>query len=254
MFNFNAEERIEEVIKGIQTWFGANGPTAKAVIGISGGKDSTVTAALLARALGKDRVIGVMMPNGEQEDIEDSIEACKAIGIKTVTINIQLPFKTMLREYTEENEATASVDAEVNLQPRLRMAALYMVAQSLPEGGRVINTCNRSEDFVGWATKFGDCAGDLSVIGNLTVTEIVAIGRKLEEVPRRLVEKAPADGLCGQTDDDKFGFHYADIDNYILLGTSGSEDIDKKIEKMYNESRHKYRPMPMCTIPLTLGK
>lgn len=242
---FDAEKKLDELIIEIREWFQKNGPQATAVLGISGGKDSTVAAAVLARALGKDRVLGVMMPCYVQDDIDDSRKIVEALGIRTLEVNIGRAYGAML---IHANIIT-SADAEVNLQPRLRMAALYLVAQSLPEGGRVINTCNRSEDYVGYATKYGDCAGDMSVLGNLLVSEILAIGDIMPEIPAELVHKAPSDGLWGDTDEDRFGFTYAQLEDYIMEGTSGNAEVDAKIEKMHRTSRHKYEPMYFCSEP-----
>ena len=242
---FDAEKKLNELIVEIREWFQKNGPQATAVLGISGGKDSTVAAAVLARALGKGRVLGIMMPCDIQKDIDDSKKVVEALGIRALEINIGVPYNTMLME----SKILPSDDAKVNLQPRLRMAALYLVAQSLPEGGRVINTCNRSEDYVGYATKFGDCAGDMSVLGNLLVSEILAIGDIMPEIPTELVHKAPSDGLWGDTDEDRFGFTYAQLEDYIMEGTSGEAEVDAKIEKMHRTSRHKYEPMYFCSEP-----
>ena len=240
---FDAEKKLNELIVEIREWFQKNGPQATAVLGISGGKDSTVAAAVLARALGKGRVLGIMMPCDIQKDIDDSKKVVEALGIRALEINIGVPYNTMLME----SKILPSDDAKVNLQPRLRMAALYLVAQSLPEGGRVINTCNRSEDYVGYATKFGDCAGDMSVLGNLLVSEILAIGDIMPEIPTELVHKAPSDGLWGDTDEDRFGFTYAQLEDYIMEGTSGDAEVDAKIERMHRTSRHKYEPMYFCS-------
>ena len=239
------EKVVDAIIDSIREWFKKNGPQATAVIGISGGKDSTITAALLARALGKNRVLGVMMPCGIQPDINDSERVIEALGIRSLTVNIGGSFKQMTNAL-EENNITASDDAKVNLQPRLRMAALYMVAQTLPGGGRVINTCNASEDYVGYSTKYGDSAGDVSILGNFFVSEILAIGDYLTEIPTDLVHKAPSDGLWGDTDEDRFGYTYDNLEDYMTKGTSGDKDIDAKIERMHRTSRHKYEPMYMC--------
>jgi NAD+ synthase len=136
-----------------------------------------------------------------------------------------------------------SNQAAVNLPPRLRMATLYMVAQSLARGGRVANTCNRSEDYVGYSTKFGDSAGDFSPLANIMVHEVRQIGYELP-IPRELVDKTPSDGLCGKTDEDNLGFTYMQLDNYIMHGSSGDEDIDKVIAKKHTQNLHKLNPMP----------
>jgi NAD+ synthase len=200
------------------------------------------------RALGKERVVGVLMPCSIQPDIDDSIRVARSLGIRYVKINIGDSFSSLCEE-GEDNFLVIGADARINLQPRLRMAALYMVAQSLQEGGRVINTCNRSEDYVGYATKFGDCAGDMSVLGHYLVSEILAIGDTMPEIPNDLVHKAPSDGLCGSTDEDRFGFTYDALERYLKEGTSGDREVDAKIEKMHRTSRHKYEPMYFCGGP-----
>lgn len=245
---FDAAKTIDIIINNIRSWFETNGNGTSAVIGISGGKDSTIAAALLARALGPDRVVGVMMPNGVQRDISDSERVIKALGIKDMTVNIADSYAAMNKDVAEGG-ISVSEDALVNLQPRLRMCTLYMVAQSLPNGGRVINTCNRSEDFVGYATKYGDCAGDISILGNLFVSEILAIGDLLPEIPNDLVHKAPSDGLWGDTDEDRFGFTYDQLEAFVMNGTCGNAAVDTKILRMHRTSRHKYAEMYVCTDP-----
>lgn len=235
----------DDIITNIRDWFDKNGSTATAVIGISGGKDSTVAAALLAEALGKSRVLGVMMPNGFQSDIEDSERVIKILGIRNITENINTIYATFIQQLMTTG-ISVSEDTTINLPPRLRMATLYAIAQSLPEGGRVINTCNYSEDYVGYSTKYGDSAGDISILGNCFVSEVIGIGDALG-LPYDLVHKAPSDGLCGKTDEDRFGFTYDDIETYVLTGTTGNSEIDAKILKMHKASRHKYTEMYNCT-------
>lgn len=231
----------DSIINDIRNWFDENGPESKAIIGISGGKDSTVSAALLVEALGKDRVIGVLMPNGIQSDIIDSKKIVNFLDINSMTINISDMYNAFIRRLG--NEFEVSEDTKINLPPRIRMSILYGIAQSM--NGRVINTCNYSEDYVGYSTKYGDSAGDISILGNLLVREIIELGDILG-LPYDLVHKAPSDGLCGKTDEDRFGFTYNDIETYIRNGTTGNEDIDKKIEYMHNSSRHKYKDMYIC--------
>ena len=241
---FDANTTRDKIIANIKNWFETNAPKASAVIGISGGKDSTVAAALLVRALGAQRVIGVTMPNGIQPDIKDSEQIINVLGIRRININIKGSVCEILNELNFEH-LPVSDDCIVNVQPRIRMASLYAVAQCLPEGGIVINTCNRSEDYVGYATKFGDNAGDISILGNLLVSEIIAIGDIMTEIPTELVHKAPSDGLWGDTDEIRFGYTYANLEDYIKKGTTGDPDIDAKILKMHKASRHKYEPMPV---------
>lgn len=243
--DFDAEARRDEIIQHIKEWFDKNGPEATAVIGISGGKDSTVSAALLVKALGKDRVLGILMPNGTQMDIEDSKTVVNKLGIKSYIVNIGDTVEYALAALKAVG-ITPSNDTKINLPPRIRMAALYATAQSLPNGGRVINTCNRSEDFVGFSTKGGDCLGDISILGNLLVSEIVAIGDTIDELPWDLVHKTPSDGLCGTTDEIRFGFTYDDLEKYIKTGSSGNKEIDEKIDMMHRSSRHKYQEMYVC--------
>ena len=228
-----------ELVEWIRSYFAENGPRASAVIGISGGKDSSICAALLVEALGKERVVGVMMPNGVQPDIQDSIEVVECLGIRHCTINIHEGFLGLSRAM---ESLPMSSDAIINLPPRLRMATLYAVAQSLPEGGRVINTCNRSEDYIGYSTKFGDSAGDVSLLSNLLVEEVLQIGRELP-LPARLVDKVPSDGLSGCSDEEKIGFTYAELDSYILTGVA-SPETKKRIDSLHQNNLHKLLPMP----------
>ena len=239
-----------DIVDKIKEWFRINGNKASAVIGISGGKDSTVAAALLVEALGKDRVIGVMMPNGIQPDIADSERVIKHLGIDNYTVNIYDIYNAQIKAI-RANEIPISDDTKINLPPRIRMATLYAIAQSLPNGGRVINTCNASEDFVGYSTKFGDSAGDMSPLGDCFVSEVIGIGDILG-LPKDLVHKAPSDGLCGKTDEDRFGFTYDDIERYIRNGTSGNENIDARIKDMHTKSLHKIKPMYVCKKIITI--
>lgn len=245
---FDAKNTIAQLIGDIRNYFDTYCPGGSAVLGISGGKDSTVTAALLVRALGADRVIGIMMPNGSQPDIDDSHRVFKALGMKEYTMNIQEAYYATLKQL-EANGLKVSNDAKVNTQPRLRMVDLYAIPPCLPNRGLVINTCNRSEDYIGYSTKYGDCAGDLSVLGNYFVSQILAIGDALPELPRDLVHKAPSDGLWGDTDEDRIGFTYDELEQYIKTGTCGDEAKDSKIHRMHVTSRHKYEAMPMCGNP-----
>ena len=243
-----------EIVRWIRDYFEENGPECDAVIGISGGKDSSVTAALLAEALGKDRVVGVMMPNVIQSDISDSQEIVDLLGIKKMTVNIRAgvdglsgAINEALAEAGIAGAGELSRDSMINMPPRLRMSTLYAVAQALPNGGRVVNTCNRSEDYIGYSTKYGDSAGDFSPLANLLVHEVIQLGEVLG-VPERLTKKAPSDGLSGMTDEDKIGFTYAVLDHYVLTGECEDEEIRKKIDRMHRLNLHKLQLMP--TFPL----
>lgn len=233
----------DRIVKWIREYFEANGKNCSAVIGISGGKDSSIAAALCVEALGAERVFGVMMPNGGQKDIDDSKRLVDALGIARITIDIGKAFNNLSSAVNDAMSGEISEQAIINLPPRLRMATLYAVAQSLPNGGRVVNTCNLSEDYVGYSTKFGDSAGDFSPLGKLTVGEVVQIG-ELMPIPADLVHKVPSDGLCGKTDEENLGVTYSQIDDYIIHGTSGDSEADKVIEEKYQKNLHKMMPMP----------
>lgn len=235
----------EMCIQWIKEYFDGN-PDGKAIIGISGGKDSTIAAALCVEALGADRVIGVMMPQDKQKDIGDSKEVCKILEISNLTINIGSTFQTLCYEIDMAGDADHMSSMEpmikTNLPARLRMATLYTVAALYPNS-RVVNTCNRSEDFVGYSTKYGDAAGDFSPLGHLTVREVLEIGDELG-LPHHLVHKAPSDGMCGKTDEDNLGFTYDELDNFILGTGKVKQEIKDKIMALHNATRHKYRPIP----------
>ena len=237
--------KTRECIEWIKDYSKDN-PEGKAIIGISGGKDSTIAAALCVEALGADRVIGVMMPQDKQKDIADAINTCRFLNIPNLTINIGSTFRTLCYEIDMAGDADHMSSMEpmikTNLPARLRMATLYAVAALYPNS-RVVNTCNRSEDYVGYSTKFGDAAGDFSPLGNLTVREVLEIGDELG-LPHYLVHKAPSDGMCGKTDEDNLGFTYEQLDDYILGTAAVDEKVVKKIEHLHKITRHKYQPMP----------
>ena len=237
----NPKKTKDDIVQWIRDYFNVNGPHCDAVVGISGGKDSSIVAALCVEALGKERVVGVLMPCGEQIDIEDSKRIVETLGIRSYMVNIQSPVDSILFRVRIKMEV--SEQTKVNLPARIRMTTLYAVAQSLPNGGRVANTCNRSEDFVGYSTKFGDSAGDFSPLANLLVSEVIQIGHELS-VPRDLIDKTPSDGLCGKSDEDNLGFTYAQLDQFILGGTTGDKVIDDKITQMHDHNLHKLLPMP----------
>ena len=231
----------DEIVQWIRDYFQENSPDCSAVVGISGGKDSSVVAALCVEALGKDRVVGVLMPNGYQSDIGDSYRIVEALDINCKVVNINDAYMAMMDSL--EGVMNVSEQTKINLPPRLRMAVLYAVAQSLTRGGRVANTCNLSEDFVGYSTKYGDSVGDFSPLANLMVHEVKQIGHELS-IPADLVDKTPADGLCGKTDEDNLGFSYAQVDDFIEKGTCGIMSVDYKIQQMHQKNLHKLRWMP----------
>ncbi len=236
---FDVKKVTEECVNWIRDFFEKNGKDCNAVIGISGGKDSSVAAALCVEALGRDRVIGVLMPCGEQADIDCSRLLVSHLGIKNFTINVKDAIDGLKNNIPKELELSAQ--SNTNLPPRIRMATLYAVSQSL--NGRVVNTCNLSEDWVGYSTRYGDAAGDFSPLSRLTVDEIKKIGRYLK-LPESLVEKVPIDGLCGKTDEDNLGFTYAVLDRYIRTGEIDDKEIKEKIDTMHKRNLFKLELMP----------
>ena len=238
--SFNAEKVKNDIVKWIQEWFEENGRGCKAVVGLSGGKDSSVVAALCVEALGRDNVFGVLMPNGEQFDIDVSHKLVEHLGIESAVINIKDSYEGVVGEMMKRFGKFEG-QAKVNLPPRLRMSVLYAVSQTV--NGRVANTCNLSEDWVGYSTRYGDCAGDFSPLSNLTVQEVKAVGRTLG-LPAMFVDKVPIDGLCGRTDEDNLGFTYAVLDRYIREGICEDQQIREKIDRMHRMNLFKLQLMP----------
>lgn len=249
-YEFNVKKNTQQLILWIRNWFEHNGKDCNAIIGISGGKDSSVVAALCCEALGKDRVIGVLMPNGYQNDISHSYDLVMHLGIKYTVLNIaaiveackdgcylRIP-NTYLREV---NPIVWSEQTQINLPPRIRMAMLYAVSQSL--NGRVSCNCNLSEDYVGYATRYGDNVGDFAPLAQLTTDEVIAIGKELG-LPDNLINKTPSDGLCGKTDEDNLGFSYSVLNKYIRTGICEDKEIMKKIYYLHQKNQFKLQLMP----------
>ncbi len=238
MYQFDVKDTTKRCVQWIRDWFDQNGKGCNAVLGISGGKDSSVVAALCVEALGKDRVIGVLMPCGVQADIDMAQKLVDHLGIRSYVINIENAMKGLLGEM---DNIQVSEQTIINLPPRLRMATVYAVSQSM--NGRVANTCNLAEDWVGYSTRYGDSVGDFSPLSRLTVTEVKAIGRELG-LPEDLVEKVPIDGLSGKTDEDNLGFTYEMLDKYIREGIC--EDPEKKalIDDKHVKNLFKLELMP----------
>ena len=241
------QNRIDNLVKWIRTQVPEGG---KAVLGISGGKDSTIAAALCVKALGAENVIGVLMPNGVQNDIADSYAVVALLKLQYYVVDIGMTcaslYSTLARAVFLSNGDKAIRENSMittNTPARLRMTTLYAVAAMYPNS-RVVNTCNYSEDYVGYSTKYGDAAGDFSPLGGLTVREVLEIGDALE-LPYNLVHKTPSDGMCGKTDEDNLGFTYEQLDNYIDGDASlVPDEVVKKIEYLHSATRHKYRPIP----------
>ncbi len=237
---FDAKKVKDEAIAWIRAWFEENGKGCNAVVGISGGKDSSIVAALCKEALGKERVIGVLMPNGEQRDIADSMALVKYLGIPYYVCNIQAAVEGVLASL-KESGVEITRQTVINLPPRIRMSTLYALSQS--KNGRVANTCNLSEDYVGYATRYGDGAGDFSPLGRLTVQEVKQIGFALG-LPDYLVEKVPSDGLTDKTDEDNLGFTYAALDEYIRTGVCENAEWKARIDRLHRLNEFKLKPIP----------
>lgn len=239
----------EDCINWIKDYFKESGGET-AIIGISGGKDSTIAAALCVEALGASRVVGVLMPQGVQKDISDSYAVVANLGIQYHVVNIGATCEALYNSIADavflnngKNAVRSNSMITTNLPARLRMTTLYAIAALYPNS-RVVNTCNKSEDFVGYSTKYGDAAGDFSPLGNLTVREVLEIGDDLG-LSYNLVHKAPSDGMCGKTDEDNLGFTYEELDNFLLGTAPVSAETLSKISRLYKTTRHKYVPMPM---------
>lgn len=249
-YRFDAAAARDNLVAELKKLAAEQGFT-KVVLGISGGKDSTVCAAICARALGRENVYGVMLPDGEQADIADSVRVCEALGINKRTINIG-QMHAALKAVTDQNEVTApdgefsieySRESDINVGPRLRMLTLRYIGQALD--ARLVGTGNLSESTVGYCTKDGDTACDFSMLGKLTSVEVVEVGLTMDELPRELVTKTPTDGLSGKSDEERLGLKYSDIHAFIRFGTCGNAETDEKIRKKEAANMHKRTRPPM---------
>ncbi len=238
---FNVKKVTEDCIDWIRNWFLENGPESKAVIGISGGKDSSVVSALCVKALGRDRVLGVLMPQGNQSDINYSHLLCNHLQIEHVVVNIEGMVSAMKNSVEASLKSELSLQSIINMPARIRMSTLYAISQTV--GGRVANTCNLSENWVGYSTRYGDAAGDFSPLHNLTVEEVKQIGHYLN-LPKELVEKAPEDGLTMKTDEENLGFTYKELDQYIRTGMIENKEHQKKIDTLHQNNLFKLQEMP----------
>ena len=240
MYKFDVKKATDGCIAWIQDWFEKNGKGCNAIIGISGGKDSSVVAALCCKALGKERVFGVLMPDGEQCDIDYSHDLCDFLEIDNIVVDIHPAVAGVYESLGGRVEI--SEQSKINLPPRIRMTTLYAISQS--KNGRVANTCNLSEDWVGYSTRYGDSAGDFGPISRLTVAEVKEMGRYLG-LPEKFIEKAPSDGLSGKTDEDKLGFTYAMLDKYIREGIIDDEEKKAKIDRLHVINKFKLETLPV---------
>ena len=254
---FQPEEARDNLVKELRKLAKARN-FSRVAIGISGGKDSTVTAAICVRALGAENVFGVMMPDGEQKDISDSRKVCEALGIHRRTVNIG-KMHDALREVTDQDSPSApdgefvipfNRESDINVGPRLRMTALRYIAQAL--GAHVAGTGNLSEATVGYCTKDGDTSCDFSMLGALTSVEVVEMGLTMPEIPRELVVKTPTDGLSGKSDEERLGITYAEIHRFIREGSSGNPETDEIIRKKERANMHK-RKTPLILNPFGEG-
>lgn len=236
---FDAVKATKATVEWIRQWFEKNGPGCNAIVGISGGKDSSIAAALCVEALGKDHVIGVLMPNGDQSDIDMAKLLVDHLGIEHYVINIKSAFDGLIGQLNDAGIEVSS-DTIINLPPRLRMSTLYAVGQS--KNGRVANTCNLSEDWVGYSTRYGDSVGDFSPMSFFTTEEIRAMGRVLG-LPTVLIEKVPSDGLSGMSDEDKLGFTYDVLNRYIRTGEIDDPATKERIDYLHEKNLFKLRFM-----------
>lgn len=250
MEKFNALKVKNDIVEWIRQWFEENGKGCNAVIGISGGKDSSIAAALCVEALGKDRVIGVTMPNTVQVT-EDALnqtmnavnDVVKSLGIVCYTVPINAPYCSLIHCIENAMDKNVSEQTAINLAPRIRMSTLYAVSQSC--NGRVVNTCNLSEDWVGYSTRWGDSVGDFAPLKSFTVTELKRIGYELAHLlPKHLVDRVPTDDLCGKTDEDNLGFTYAVLDKYIRTGECEDVKVKELIDGKHRKNLFKERPIP----------
>lgn len=237
---FNAQQVANDIIQWIKDWFEENGKNCKAVIGMSGGKDSTIVAALCVVALGKDRVYGALMPNGIQKDIHIAQNVCKFLNIDYGIYDISGAVDSIRRKVKIGLDDHWSVQSSINLPARIRMTTLYAISQTL--NGRVANTCNLSEEWVGYSTRYGDAAGDFSPLRDLTVTELKKVGYVLK-IPKEYIEKIPTDGLCGKTDEENLGFSYDILDKYIRTGECEDAEIKARIDFLHLKNAFKQKPI-----------
>ena len=234
------ENLEKQLIEKVRKWFANKDPKSVAILGVSGGKDSTVCLALLVRALGPKRIIPVLIPNDFQADIDDSHDICWEVAAieKPWVVNIGPMYEYLCNFIVQKSKAVSlSPVLETNTPARLRMTTLYAVAAQM--GGYVCNTGNKSEAYVGYCTKWGDAVGDFAIIGDLTCTEVTELGVAMG-IPERFMLKKPSDGMSGKTDEEKLGFTYAQLDEYLINGKANvPADVVERIERMHNNPNPK---------------
>ena len=238
-YKFNAQETADKLVEWLRDYYDNNGNPLNAVVGCSGGKDSTVVLAALVKAIGPDRVYAILMPNDEQSDIEDSYKVCHYLHLEPHVCNIAPAYVGVMQSIM--GDFKPSEQAMINAAPVIRMATLKAISQSV--NGRFTCNANYSEAYLGWFTLGADNQGSVYPLINLTVTEVVQVGLALG-LPEWMVKKTPSDGLCGKTDEDKFGFSYEVLDRYIRTGECEDEQVKQKILAMHLRNRFKCEPMP----------
>ncbi len=239
---FDAKKETERIIDFVKDYF-EKCHLKGIVIGISGGKDSAVAAALFATAIGSENVIGVTMPcHSKDEDREDAKLVAEKYGFKLINMDITNAFDEIEKEAKKLEDFVESEDSSINLKPRLRMSTLYYIAQmySKKENGTYIvsGNGNKCEEYVGYFTKGGDSVSDLKLLADLTVSEVIKVGEVLE-VPEKVLYKAPSDGISGKTDEDKLGVTYSDIEK-VIYNEEVDPEIKEKIERMHKNTSHKF--------------
>lgn len=240
---FDAKKETEKIIDFIRNYYKKNNLKG-AVIGISGGKDSAVVSALFASALGSENVVGVTMPcNSKEEDRLDAKLVADSFNIELINIDLTNTYNSFKEEIFKLNpNSSVLIDADINIKPRLRMSTLYYLAamySKIKNGTYIVaGTSNKSELYVGYFTKGGDSVSDLKVISDLTVSEVIKIGEVLK-VPEKVLYKKPSDGLSNQTDEDKLGVSYADIEK-VINNEKVNSNVEEKINRLHNNTRHKF--------------
>lgn len=235
-------------IQWIKDYFESSGAKT-AIVGISGGKDSTIAAALCVEALGADNVIGVLMPQGHQKDIDDSYKVVSILNIQYHVVNIGSACEALYKAIGDsvfmtngKNAVESNTVIMTNAPARMRMNTLYAIAALYPNA-RVVNTSNLSEIYVGYSTKWGDGAGDFGPLRDMTVREVLLVGADLG-LPEDLIYKVPSDGMSGKTDEENLGLTYDQIDTYLLYVDQTPDYIETKIEDLHKKNEHKVNPIP----------